>query len=246
LVVVGRYPEGGVADLVLSGVVNGEEMVIVYPEVALAESGGEPAIARLWANRAIGALLDQIRRTGPNGELIDAIVELSLQFGIVTPYTSYLVQEPTIAAPAGNADVGGGFAAPEALHDSAAKAVAEEAESAAAAPASGAAAVEGAIQRSAMQVAEQVQDEQGVRYVAGRTFTLQGVRAGEDGAAVEFWVDTLYTEEMAVTEVVFGSDEYFALAGDPMMAAWLAISPELLLVTDGENAVRVRAVEDVE
>jgi Ca-activated chloride channel family protein len=72
------------------------------------------------------------------------------------------------------------------------------------------------------------------------------VRVGEDGAAVEFWVDTLYTEEMAVTEVVFGSAEYFALAADPMVAAWLAISPELLLVTDEENAVRVRTVEDVE
>jgi hypothetical protein len=31
-----------------------------------------------------------------------------------------------------------------------------------------------------------------------------------------------------------------------MVAAWLAISPELLLVTDEENAVRVRTVEDVE
>jgi Ca-activated chloride channel family protein len=246
LVVVGRYPEGGVADLVLSGVVNGEEMVIVYPDVALAESGGEPAIARLWANRAIGALLDQIRRTGPTDELIDAIVALSLQYGIVTPYTSYLVQEPTIVAPAGQPGADAGFAAPQALHDSAAEAVAKEAESVAAAPASGAAAVEGAIQRSEMQVAGQVQDKQGVRYVAGRTFTRQGVRVGEDGAAVEFWVDTLYTEEMAVTEVVFGSAEYFALAADPMVAAWLAISPELLLVTDEENAVRVRTVEDVE
>jgi Ca-activated chloride channel family protein len=51
-------------------------------------------VARLWATRKIGHLLAEIRRNGPDSELIEAITGLSLRYGVVTPYTSYLVLEP--------------------------------------------------------------------------------------------------------------------------------------------------------
>ena len=55
--------------------------------------GGEEFIARLWATRKIGYLLQQIRLHGEERELVDEIVDLSIRYGIITPYTSFLVEE---------------------------------------------------------------------------------------------------------------------------------------------------------
>ena len=52
-------------------------------------------VARLWATRRVGQLLEEIRLKGENEELKDEIVALAKEFGLVTPYTSYLVQEVT-------------------------------------------------------------------------------------------------------------------------------------------------------
>jgi Ca-activated chloride channel family protein len=43
--------------------------------------------------RRVGHLLDQIRLNGESKELRDEIVDLGTRYGIVTPYTSYLVLE---------------------------------------------------------------------------------------------------------------------------------------------------------
>ena len=62
-----------------------------------AARGGDDFIARLWAQRKIGYLLAQIRLSGAKDELVKEIVALSTRYGIVTPYTSFLVQEPQLA-----------------------------------------------------------------------------------------------------------------------------------------------------
>jgi Ca-activated chloride channel family protein len=50
----------------------------------------------VWALRRIGDLVDQIRLLGrKEKELVDEIVSLSLRFGIVTEYTSFLADERT-------------------------------------------------------------------------------------------------------------------------------------------------------
>ncbi|MEN8197948.1 MAG: hypothetical protein ABFS30_15770, partial [Pseudomonadota bacterium] len=60
-------------------------------------SQGADFIPRLWATRKIGYLLNQIRLHGENREAIDEIVNLSVRYGIITPYTSFLVEEPEMA-----------------------------------------------------------------------------------------------------------------------------------------------------
>ncbi len=50
-------------------------------------------IPSLWATRTVGYLLDQIRLNGQKKELMDEVVRLSKKYGIVTPYTSYLILE---------------------------------------------------------------------------------------------------------------------------------------------------------
>ncbi|WP_456425432.1 hypothetical protein [Rhodocaloribacter sp.] len=50
-------------------------------------------MARLWATRRVGELLDEIRLHGANDELRDEVIALAKEHGLVTPYTSYLVHE---------------------------------------------------------------------------------------------------------------------------------------------------------
>jgi len=55
-------------------------------------------IARLWAQRRIDSLINEIRMAGADGtepsqELVDEIVRLSLEHGIMTEYTAFLAHE---------------------------------------------------------------------------------------------------------------------------------------------------------
>jgi Ca-activated chloride channel family protein len=51
-------------------------------------------IQQLWAARKAGALSSEIRLHGPNEEIVSELKRLALRYGILTEYTSYLVQEP--------------------------------------------------------------------------------------------------------------------------------------------------------
>ncbi|MGH2538176.1 MAG: VIT domain-containing protein, partial [Candidatus Promineifilaceae bacterium] len=90
LVLTGRYRAGGPATITLSGEVNGREQVYAYPDNTFRDLGGDAFIPRLWATRAIGHWLTEIRLGGENPELVESIVALSLRYGIITLYTSYL------------------------------------------------------------------------------------------------------------------------------------------------------------
>jgi len=81
----------------LSGLVNGQEKAFVFDGQAFRSQGGESFIARLWATRKIGYLLNEIRLRGYNQELVDEIVRLSTTYGVATPYTSFFVPEPRLA-----------------------------------------------------------------------------------------------------------------------------------------------------
>src|SRR5258708_38509674 len=55
-------------------------------------------IEQPWAAGKAGALSREIRLRGQTKELIDALKQLALRYGILTEYTAYLVQEPNIVA----------------------------------------------------------------------------------------------------------------------------------------------------
>ena len=248
LVAVGRYAEGGKVDVELKGDVNGKERLYVYEGRDLVNSGGEPFVAKLWATRRIGELLSQIRRIGAEQELIDEIVDLSLRYGIVTPYTSYLVLEPGDYVPqpvtAGSGSDGGSAAlaapaAPRAAALDAEKGVAAAAAQAASAAPTGAAAVQASVARTSLESATTVTQNEAVRYAGGRTFQRQVKAVDAAGQPIELWVDTEYREGMDVTEVPFGSDAYFALLDEPGMAEWLSVGPLVVIVTGENAAVRV-------
>ena len=92
LLLAGRYARGGELDVTLRGCVAGEVVERVV-RVRLQEDGGDPAVARLWAARAIGQLMDDARRSSDPERYRGRIEQLGRQYGIVTPYSSMLVLE---------------------------------------------------------------------------------------------------------------------------------------------------------
>jgi Ca-activated chloride channel homolog len=63
-----------------------------------ASEDGNDFIPRLWAARKLGVLQQEVRLHGPNPELIAEIRETALRYGLLSEYTSYLVQEPVVVA----------------------------------------------------------------------------------------------------------------------------------------------------
>ncbi len=103
LLVVGRYRGDGAARVVLDGRFGGESATRQMPySVAFpASEARNEFLPRVWAVRKVGTLLDDIRLHGEQAELRDEVVVLARRFGIVTPYTSFLVtpDEPGMTAP---------------------------------------------------------------------------------------------------------------------------------------------------
>ncbi|MGH7569871.1 MAG: VIT domain-containing protein [Gemmatimonadales bacterium] len=100
LVVFGRYRAAGSGEraVTVRGRRNGAEERFRTTAPATGDSPGNDYIPALWAARKAGALSREIRLHGQNRELMDALKELALRYGILTEYTSYLVQEPTAVA----------------------------------------------------------------------------------------------------------------------------------------------------
>jgi len=93
LVLVGRYTGSGASAVVLEGTVAGAKRQFTYEVTFPKHADENEFIPRLWATRRVGYLLDEIRLHGENSELRDEVTELARQYGIVTPYTAYLIAE---------------------------------------------------------------------------------------------------------------------------------------------------------
>jgi Ca-activated chloride channel family protein len=68
-----------------------------FRSATVGEASTNAYIPRLWASRKAGALSREIRLHGSTPETLAALKDLALRYGILTEYTSYLVQEPNVA-----------------------------------------------------------------------------------------------------------------------------------------------------
>jgi uncharacterized protein YegL len=93
IVLFGRYKTAGDTALTLTGSLKGKKQEFVYEETFPKESDENDFVEKLWAIRKVGFLLDEIRLHGENDEVREEVVRLAKKYGIVTPYTSYLVTE---------------------------------------------------------------------------------------------------------------------------------------------------------
>ncbi|GAB4457985.1 MAG: hypothetical protein Kow00120_26720 [Anaerolineae bacterium] len=228
MIVVGRYRDGGATTVTLTGEVGGDAHTFVYSGLEFrTNAGGEVFIPRLWATRRIGDLLQQIRLHGENPELVDSIVQLSLRYGIITPYTSFLITEDDIFTEEGR------------------QAAARELEDVEFGV-SGAAAVDAAEQAQGLGGAEMpmamptqmalpdmdgrgesyyVETREVIRYVNAKTFVFR------DGV----WIDTEYDPDALTPEqVAFLSDAYFDLvAAHPELGDYFALGDHVIVVFAG-------------
>ena len=201
---------------------NGEPRRLTYEGIHFQQEGGEPSIlrgaegfiARLWATRKIGHLLSQIRLHGESQELVNEVVALSIRYGIITPYTSFLVEEPEAALTRyGREEI-----------------VRKEVERLTSVPAAvaGGKAVDRAQAQGALKVAEaplEVRQAE-VRIVGDRAFVLrEGV-----------WTDTIYDpSQMKPLRVGFGTEEYFQLiAQHPGGGRYFALDRHVIVVLEGQ------------
>jgi len=99
MVVLGRYRGLGTREwsVTVHGKRNGrqEEFTTTVND---RENDDARYVEQLWAARKAGALSREIRLHGQTRELMDELKQLALRYGILTEYTSYLVQEPNIVA----------------------------------------------------------------------------------------------------------------------------------------------------
>ncbi len=248
LVVVGRYRgDDEAVSLSLSGEVEGQRQVFTYENLEFhANAGGEALIPRLWATRKIGDLLNSIRLHGENPELVDSIVRLSIRYGIITPYTSFLITEDDIFTQTGRdraveeaeeaADEMSANASGSSAVDAAEAARDLSDADAPAMPQTGGGGFGGGDDTGAFDPAEggdfeadgtgQAVGPDPITIVGDRTFLWR------DGV----WIDTLYdAETMEPVEIVFLSDEYFELLDqDERVAQFYALGEHLIFVLDNQ------------
>ncbi len=95
LVWIGRYSKAGKNTVTIRGKSGKDSKEYVFDvELAGHKSTNEHAyLTKIWATRKVGYLIDQIDLYGQNDEMINELVQLSKDYGILTPYTSFLARE---------------------------------------------------------------------------------------------------------------------------------------------------------
>lgn len=237
LVVFGRYRrQGGSArgEIAMTGRRNGRAerfaLTAEFPEHAL----GNEFIPRLWASRKIGELSRTIHLEGHSSAIEREIRETALRYGLLTEFTSYLVQEPEVIARQGSmqlrrawdrmAQMSRPAAAPSAAVGAGAVQASEqarirrEARSVAALEAADEALLDGPLGPSA-------------RHVAGRLFVeMDGV-----------WTDLRHNDSLRTLDIAPFSDAYFAvLERLPEIRPYVVELPRVLVA--GERlSIRIAA-----
>lgn len=90
IVVYGRFLNKGEANVHLHGSRGATKVNHTFAAEFSPRKDQYPFIAKLWAGRRIGHLLDAMRTAGETAEVKEEVIRLSKRYGIMTPYTSFL------------------------------------------------------------------------------------------------------------------------------------------------------------
>ena len=183
-------------------------------------------LPRLWASRRVGWLLEQIRNNGENKETRDEVVELGTRYGLVTPYTSYLATDGSMAnvrqdAPAAKSIMSAGAGR--------------------AAERSGADAVRLSTQQNSMQMNTQVvasedkdeKDQIVLRNTVNNQFVANKNFINQNGVWVDSELDVIAKRPEVV--IKFASDEYFKLISTERdIVPYLALGEQVTFIWKGK------------
>jgi Ca-activated chloride channel family protein len=255
VIAFGRYSGSGDVAVALTGTVEGQKKEFAYDASFPQAQAANGFLMQLWAKRKISYLLDQIRLHGKSDELVDEVVRLSKEYGIATPYTSYLVldseqaykdhgimRSETLGALRG-AGVASAPAAPAALPERAAAAqelavrrdMLEKGSDmgGAAGPAEARASINFSEDLKRDKYADATTSERPgatatIKRVGDRTFLMVG------GS----YIDTAFKEDMQMLKLKWGSDAYFAvLDAMPELKDCLALGESIVVVIGNKALV---------
>ncbi|MBV9851879.1 MAG: VWA domain-containing protein [Armatimonadetes bacterium] len=264
LLIAGRYVGDGPVTARLTGDVNGRPVSYALSTTLPAVADADDFLPRLWATRKIGYLLDAIRLRqteasgGDDKELVDEVVRLSKEYGVLTPYTSFLVTDegeniggpvpvmgggpvhrvfrsPALGTPGisgGGGYPGGGFggalAGPALFGLSQGAAATTQSQTLRAARKAGVA--QNAVGFDSLSADRAAQER--VRAVGAKTFFLR----------VGVWTDSAYdpAKKEPVTVVRAFSPAHFALLrAVPDLAAYSSLGDNVLIVLDSGHVLRL-------
>ena len=102
LVWVGKYNKAGNNTITVTGKVGGKEQKFTFKVDLASSKEGDTYdyLEQIWASRRVGHIIDQIDLNGRTKELVTELVNLSKEFGILTPYTAFLAREDVMLSDA--------------------------------------------------------------------------------------------------------------------------------------------------
>jgi len=231
----------GNGTITLSGIRNGKKFTFDVP-VSSKDEGEHQFIPVIWAMRRTGHLLDLLRLNGESKELKDEIIMLSKKYGLITPYTAFLIledeqitnnQRPPLSPNLKDAD---GF---QDISPTVFKGDFENLQT-----------KEG---MGGTTASEQVRDYAGADQLNHRDVEKKNTDPGKNnnGSQVSiqdaggrafyknsgYWVDSYieYQKNKGLQQINFGSDEYFKLAfKDKSIAQILALGRNVRFMYEGE------------
>ncbi len=224
VLLAGRYKGTGEQVTVrVRGRAGEEQREYVY-RFDLAKTGNLDFVPRLWATRRVGALLDEVRVEGERAALIEEIRALGLGYGIVTPYTTFVISAQAEGA-----------ASMEnmALYDNQTELN----------QVSGRTTIQARVQNQSYQQSDRAnlavganvinREQRSMAQVVRQYVDLSLVQAqgNADEPITEAWIAANIKVDR---EIEFGSEAYFALADDPAARAFLQSGTSVLFNYNGE------------
>lgn len=254
VVISGRFrgePKGGIR---LAGFAQGQERGFSLAGAFDGKAIRSELIPRIWAARKIGYLTDAVR-LNRNQEVIDEIVRLSREYGIVTEYTSYLADERQMTQLSSAGGAGGrfGLEREEVLRRAKQKADKDGI--------SGESATDASRDAKSLKEAPAApglfygrrSDRANSNYTEKKSAAKGGLIDAEDRAKLSVrvagdrafyrqangeWQDALF-EKQSVTEIKAYSDAHFALLKAlPMLTRYSGVGEEVTVVI-GKRAVHI-------
>jgi len=198
LVVMGRYRGVGRGTVVIEGERLGRRERITIEANFPATSDANGFIPPIWAARRIGELTRTLRLEGSNERLVAQIRSLGQRYGILTEYTSYLVQEPGVVVASDGRQMAAAAPAPSAQSG---RAAFERAE--ASADMAATANAVGMTRRADLEAAKVARSSgREILRAGGRVFVKDG----------EHWTDLNHRDSLSVVTIAPYSTAWFAVA----------------------------------
>lgn len=240
IILVGRYENAERINIKVTGNLQTGEQTFTHSFIIRDDSKND-FVPRIWATRKIGNLMNKIRLEGETDELVEEVKTLGLKYGIVTPYTSMMIEagSDTPAEDMANASNNGGLYEDSGKNSVDAAKVSFRYESS---------------DRASISVGANIVVSGGRTFVNIEGTLVEMVLLGDietielGNLSAEQWI----VENIDIDSfIVFGSEEYFELATDKGLGEILqggkelvfSHNGEILAITTGKLNLRVYSIE---